>query len=183
MITKADRFYKRRYKILGGPGCGKTTEILKMLKRNFEEGMHFDQVLMIGFAKATVENLQDRAINDKTLSLFLTEKQAESIKTIHKFCKDHLSQFAIFNESAKRTFKDLIKTDPDNWPKLADTNYDGTDLVAVGWTEEHDKKFGAIMNLIGLAKHSLGFEKAYKVNGEYKIVKDPLQRKIGRAHV
>ena len=95
MTTKIDRFYKRRYKILGGPGCGKTTEILKMLKRNFEAGMHFDQVLMIGFAKATVENLQDRAIYDKTLSLFLTEKQAESIKTIHKFCKDHLNQFEI----------------------------------------------------------------------------------------
>jgi len=176
MTTKIDRFYKRRYKILGGPGCGKTTEILKMLKRNFEAGMHFDQVLMIGFAKATVENLQDRAINDKTLSLFLTEKQAESIKTIHKFCKDHLNQFEIFNESAKKTFKGLIKTDPDNWPKIADTNYDGTDEVAVGWSEEHDKKFGAIMNLIGLAKHSLGFEKAIKVNGEYKIVKDQLQR-------
>jgi superfamily I DNA/RNA helicase len=46
----------------------------------------------------------------------------------------------------------------------------------VGWTEEHDKKFGSIMNLISLAKHSLGFEKAIKINGEYKIVKDPLQR-------
>lgn len=176
MTTKIDKFYKKRYKILGGPGCGKTTEILKMLKRNFEDGMHFDQVLMIGFAKATVENLQERAVKDKTLSLFLTEKQAESIKTIHKFCKDHLNNFQIFNESAKQTFKKLIKTDPDNWPRLTDTDYDGTDIIAVGWTEEHDKKFGAIMNLIGLAKHSLGFEKAYKVNGKYVIEKDPLQR-------
>ena len=40
----------------------KQLKYLKMLKRNFEAGMHFDQVLMIGFAKATVENLQDRAI-------------------------------------------------------------------------------------------------------------------------
>lgn len=175
MTTKIDRFYKKRYKILGGPGCGKTTEILKMLKRNFEAGMHFDQVLMIGFAKATVENLQERAVKDKTLSLFLTEKQAESIKTIHKFCKDHLNNFQIFNESAKETFKSLIKTDPDNWPKIL-TDYDQRDDIAVGWTEEHDKKFGAIMNLIGLAKHSLGFEKAYKVNGKYVIEKDPLQR-------
>ena len=31
-------------------------EILKMLKRNFEAGLHFDQALMIRFAKATVEN-------------------------------------------------------------------------------------------------------------------------------
>ena len=176
MTTKIDKFYRKRYKILGGPGCGKTTEILKMLKRNFEAGLHFDQALMIGFAKATVENLKDRAQEDKTLSLFFTEKQAESIKTIHKFCKDHLAGYEIFNETAKKIFKKQIKTDPDNWPKLEDTNYDGTDLVAVGWTEEHDKKFGAIMNLIGLAKHSLGFEKAVKINNEYKIVTDPLQR-------
>ena len=31
------------------------------------------------------------------------------------------------------------------------------------------------MNLIGLAKHSLGL-KAIKVNGQYKMKKDPLQR-------
>ena len=110
MNTKIDKFYKKRYKILGGPGCGKTTEILKMLKNNFEAGLNFDQALMIGFAKATVENLQDRAQNDKKLSLFFTEKQAESIKTIHKFCKDHLKGYDIFNESAKSMFKSLIKT-------------------------------------------------------------------------
>ena len=176
MNTKIDKFYKKRYKILVGPGCGKTTEILKMLKRNFEAGLHFDQALMIGFAKATVENLKDRAQNDKTLSLFFTEKQADSIKTIHKFCKDHLKGYEIFNESAKTMFKKLIKTDPENWPKLADSNYDGSDIVAVGWSEEHDLKFGAIMNLIGLAKHSLGFEKAVKIGNNYKIIKDPLQR-------
>jgi superfamily I DNA/RNA helicase len=176
MNTKIDKFYKKRYKILGGPGCGKTTEILKMLKNNFEAGLNFDQALMIGFAKATVENLQDRAQNDKKLSLFFTEKQAESIKTIHKFCKDHLKGYDIFNESAKSMFKSLIKTDPDNWPKLADSNYDGTDITAVGWSEEHDLKFGAIMNLIGLAKHSLGYEKALKIGNEYKIIKDPLER-------
>ena len=176
MTTKIDRFYRKRYKILGGPGCGKTTEILKMLKKYFEGGLHFDQALMIGFAKATVENLKDRAQNDKTLSLFFTEKQAESIKTIHKFCRDHLPGYEIFNESAKTMFKKQIKTDPDNWPKLADANYDGSDLIAAGWSEEHDLKFGAIMNLIGLSKHSLGFEKAVKVGDNYKIIKDPLKR-------
>ena len=25
--------YKKRYKILGGPGCGKTTEILNIIKK------------------------------------------------------------------------------------------------------------------------------------------------------
>ena len=38
MTIKIDRFYRKRYKILGGPGCGKTTEILKMLKKYFEGG-------------------------------------------------------------------------------------------------------------------------------------------------
>ena len=45
MTTKIDKFYRKRYKILGGPGCGKTTEILKMLKNNFEAGLNFVKFL------------------------------------------------------------------------------------------------------------------------------------------
>ena len=52
----------RTFKVLGGPGCGKTTEILNRLGRKFREGLNPSQVLMIGFAKATVENLRERAI-------------------------------------------------------------------------------------------------------------------------
>ena len=39
----------RTFKVLGGPGCGKTTEILNRLGRKFREGLNPSQVLMIGF--------------------------------------------------------------------------------------------------------------------------------------
>ena len=35
-----DKFYRRRYKILGGPGCGKTTEILNIINNYFKGGIY-----------------------------------------------------------------------------------------------------------------------------------------------
>ena len=61
-----DRFYRRRYKILGGPGCGKTTKILEILANYIKGGLQLDQVLLIGFAKATVQELQNRVISKET---------------------------------------------------------------------------------------------------------------------
>ena len=49
-----DPFYRKRYKIVGGPGCGKTTEVINILGRQFKAGLQPSQMLMIGFAKATV---------------------------------------------------------------------------------------------------------------------------------
>ena len=79
-----DKFYpyQQRYKILGGPGCGKTTKILNILSDYIKGGLKPEQALLIGFARATVKTLQDRVVEQK----LLTEKQAESITTIHKFC-------------------------------------------------------------------------------------------------
>ena len=34
-----DRFYRKRYKILGGPGCGKTTKILEILADYIKGGI------------------------------------------------------------------------------------------------------------------------------------------------
>ena len=93
-----DRFYRRRYKILGGPGCGKTTKILDILANYIKGGINLDQVLLIGFAKATVQELQDRVIKKG----LLTEKQAESITTIHKFCLNQIGKHDILNSSVKR---------------------------------------------------------------------------------
>ncbi len=69
-----DRFYRKRYKILGGPGCGKTTKILDILADYIKAGVNLDEVLLIGFAKATAEELRARVIKNS----LLTEKQAES---------------------------------------------------------------------------------------------------------
>jgi superfamily I DNA/RNA helicase len=56
---KKDKFYRERVKILGGPGCGKTTRLLEVLKTYFDNGLTPDQVLMVGFANATVDNLRE----------------------------------------------------------------------------------------------------------------------------
>ena len=99
-------FYKRRHKIVGGPGCGKTTEVMKILKKYFKAGLQPSQVLMIGFARATVQTLQERAQEE----LHLSEKQVDSIKTIHKYCRDKIGFYEVFNRKAKREFiKKLIK--------------------------------------------------------------------------
>ena len=49
---KKDKFYKERVKILGGPGCGKTTRLLKVLKTYLDnELLAPDQALMVCFCQ------------------------------------------------------------------------------------------------------------------------------------
>ena len=141
-------FYKRRHKIVGGPGCGKTTEVMKILKKYFKAGLQPSQVLMIGFARATVQTLQERAQEE----LHLSEKQVDSIKTIHKYCRDKIGFYEVFNRKAKREFIKKLKTDTDNWV-LLDTAKDTSDEEFSMWDEKTDKKLGIIFSLIGFARH------------------------------
>ncbi len=73
-----DKFYRNRYKILGGPGCGKTTKLLEILSQYIKGGLQIDQALLIGFARATVQTLQKRAIEENLLTL----KQLLPLKNI-----------------------------------------------------------------------------------------------------
>ena len=158
-----DRFYRQRYKILGGPGCGKTTKILHLLKDYFNKGLQPQDVLMIGFANATVDNLRLRARKEMNYS----EKQAESIKTIHKYCKDNLDHYDVFSQKVKKEFVQKIKTDPDNWVMLDDSVFDRTkEADAVGWDEVNDKKLGVIFTLIGKARHET-LARSYKPSYYY----------------
>ena len=141
-------FYKRRHKIVGGPGCGKTTEVMKILKKYFKAGLQPSQVLMIGFARATVQTLQERAQEE----LHLSEKQVDSIKTIHKYCRDKIGFYEVFIRNAKREFIKKLKTDTDNWV-LLDTAKDTSDEEFSMWDEKTDKKLGIIFSLIGFARH------------------------------
>ena len=95
-----DKFYRKRYKILGGPGCGKTTKILQILSNYLKGGVNPDQVLMIGFAKATVETLKDRCVDQKLLD----KEQVESITTIHKFCLDRIGKVNILKRTKSMLF-------------------------------------------------------------------------------
>ena len=162
-----DRFYRQRYKILGGPGCGKTTKILHLLKDYFNKGLQPQDVLMIGFANATVTNLRLRAQKELNFS----EKQAESIKTIHKYCKDSLDHYDVFSQKVKKEFIQKIKTDADNWVMLDDSVFDRTkEAEAVGWDEVQDKKLGLIFNLIGHARHDALARSLYYNNKKESVI-------------
>ena len=149
-----DKFYRENYKILGGPGCGKTTKLLEILSNYFKGGLQPDQTLMIGFARATVENLRDRAVEKK----LLTEKQAESIKTIHKFCLDSIGKHNILNSSAKTEFKKKFSSDPDKWFMLNDPKYDKKDDEPAMWSEQEDKKLAIYYDIVNKAHHFYGSE-------------------------
>ena len=140
----------RVYKILGGPGCGKTTEILNILGQKFREKLHPNQVLMIGFAKATVKNLREKCMDE----LKFSEEQADTIKTIHKYCLDHLTNRSVFTKEFKRDFKSKLKIDPSNW-RFIDGDFSISEEDCVGWSEVEDKKLGTIFKLIGYARHKL----------------------------
>ena len=158
--------YQQRYKILGGPGCGKTTKILKILSDYLANGLEPEQALLIGFAKATVKTLQDRVLKNK----LLTEKQSESITTIHKFCKDRIGGGDVFNTSAKKSFKKKYMTDPDKWIMLDDENYDSQDEIAAQWSEEQDKRLYVYYDIINKALHEYGYDKN-KLHGKDELDK------------
>jgi superfamily I DNA/RNA helicase len=161
-----DRFYRQRYKILGGPGCGKTTKILNILREYFSKGLLPQDVLMIGFANATVTNLRLRAQKELNFS----EKQAESIKTIHKYCKDSIDHYEIFNQRVKKEFLKKLKTDPDNWIMLDDSAFDRKDEETVGWSEAENKKLGLIFSLIGNARHDVLARSLYYNNKKESVI-------------
>ena len=146
-----DQFYRKRYKLIGGPGCGKTTEVINILAKQFKAGLQPSQILMIGFAKATVLTLQERA---KAKFKWFSEDQLESIKTIHRYGKDIACPGKeVFNSKAKRDFIKKLKTDPDNWVML-DTDKDKDDEDGAVWNVKTDKKFATIFKLIGFARHA-----------------------------
>jgi len=149
---KKDKFYRERVKILGGPGCGKTTRLLKVLKTYLDNGLAPDQALMVGFANATVDNLRERCEKEFNYSSI----QTDSIKTIHKYCLDHLDDYKILTTSDKKEFKKKLKTDADNWIKINTPEYDEEDQqeTFATWNGIEDGKVGLILNIVSLARHN-----------------------------
>jgi len=147
-----DKFYRQRIKIIGGPGCGKTTKLLEILKNQFNGGLKHDQVALVAFARTTVFHLRDRCKDELNFS----EDQQETIKTIHSYCMDKLKDCEVFAANHKREFKKKIKVDPENWIKI-DTKLDDTDDTEefAVWSEVEDQKLGLILQLIGLARHNM----------------------------
>ena len=183
---KKDKFYRERVKILGGPGCGKTTRLLKVLKTYLDNGLTPDQVLMVGFANATVDNLRERCEKEFNYSSI----QTDSIKTIHKYCLNHLDDYDILNVAHKKEFKKKLKTDPNNWIKINTPEYDEEDQKEefAAWNSVEDGKIGAILNIVSLARHNrlknwehgldqlmVHYDKCYAGGFEFKIQRDEVQ--------
>jgi len=183
---KKDLFYKERVKILGGPGCGKTTRLLKVLKTYLDNGLAPDRALMIGFANATVDNLRNRCEEELNYSSI----QTDSIKTIHKYCLDHLDDYKILTVSDKKEFKKKLKTDADNWIRINTPEYDEEDQQEefATWNSIEDGKVGAILNIVSLARHNrlkswdkgldqlmIHYDKCYAGGFEFKIQRDEVQ--------
>jgi DNA helicase-2/ATP-dependent DNA helicase PcrA len=183
---KKDLFYKERVKILGGPGCGKTTRLLKVLKTYLDNGLAPDRALMVGFANATVDNLRDRCEEELNYSSI----QTDSIKTIHKYCLDHLDDYKILTVSDKKEFKKKLKTDSDNWIKINTPEYDEEDQKEefATWNGIEDGKIGLILNIVSLARHNRlkdwdkgltqlmqYYDKCYAGGFEFKIQRDEVQ--------
>ena len=183
---KKDKFYRERVKILGGPGCGKTTRLLKVLKTYLDNGLAPDQALMVGFANATVDNLRERCEKEFNYSSI----QTDSIKTIHKYCLDHLDDYKILTTSDKKEFKKKLKTDTDNWIKINTPEYDEEDQqeTFATWNGIEDGKVGLILNIVSLARHNrlknwdegldqlMDYYDNCNIGGfEYKIHRDEVQ--------
>ena len=184
---KKDGFYKERVKILGGPGCGKTTRLLKVLKTYLDNGLAPDQALMVGFANATVNNLRERCEGKE---FNYSSIQTDSIKTIHKYCLDHLDDYKILTTADKKEFKKKLKTDPDNWIKINTPEYDEEDQqeTFATWNGIEDGKIGLILNIVSLARHNrlknwdhgldqlMDYYDKCNIGGfEYKIHRDEVQ--------
>ena len=73
-------------KIFGPPGTGKTHELLTILKNKLDYGYSKDDILLVGYSRATAQNLRDRCKKD----LNFTDDELEPIKTLHAMCKKAL---------------------------------------------------------------------------------------------
>jgi len=72
---------RRDFKIFGPPGTGKTTYILKCLKKYLDYGFAPENLLLVGFARTTATVLKERCHKE----LGLTKDQVKAISSCFMF--------------------------------------------------------------------------------------------------
>ena len=105
--------YYRVKKIFGPPGTGKTHTILKILKEKLDYGYAKEDVLLVGYSRATAQNLKDRCKKD----LNFVDEELEPIKTLHAMCKHALPkpEPTLFSKKDKENFYRAINMPRSGW--------------------------------------------------------------------
>ena len=100
-------------KIFGPPGTGKTHELLRILKEKLDYGYPKEEVLLVGYSRATAQNLRDRCKKD----LNFTEEELEPIKTLHALCKNALPkpEPSLFSKADKMFFNRCLNLPVRSW--------------------------------------------------------------------
>jgi superfamily I DNA/RNA helicase len=100
-------------KIFGPPGTGKTYELLKILKQKLDYGYPKEDVLLVGYSRATAQNLKDRCKKD----LNFTEEETKPIKTLHALCKHALPkpEPSLLSKADKDYFKTCLNNPIKTW--------------------------------------------------------------------
>ncbi len=100
-------------KIFGPPGTGKTHTILKILKEKLDYGYAKEDVLLVGYSRATAQNLKDRCKKD----LNFVDEELEPIKTLHAMCKHALPkpEPTLFSKKDKENFYRAINMPRSEW--------------------------------------------------------------------
>ena len=100
-------------KIFGPPGTGKTHTILKILKEKLDYGYAKEDVLLVGYSRATAQNLKERCKKD----LNFTDEELEPIQTLHAMCKHALPkpEPTLFSKNDKENFYRAINVPKSEW--------------------------------------------------------------------
>ena len=112
MKFKVPTLYKVT-KIFGPPGTGKTHELLTILKDKLDYGYSKDDILLVGYSRATAQNLKDRCKKD----LNFTEEETKPIKTLHALCKHALPkpEPSLFSRADKEFFGRCLNVPVKSW--------------------------------------------------------------------
>ena len=100
-------------KIFGPPGTGKTYNILETLKEKLDYGYAKEDILLVGYSRATAQNLKDRCKKD----LNFTDEELEPIQTLHALCKRALPkpEPTLLSKKDKDNFYKAINLPKSQW--------------------------------------------------------------------
>ncbi len=157
--------------IIGGPGCGKTTELLKIVEKAVASGIKLDRIAFVAFTRKAAEEARARIVRKFDVSI----DDIPYFKTLHSFAFAHLdvqsSQILTPNklrEYAKAEGLNLSKEYIDEF---------GQSVPSPATPDERALTASSLSKLTGrplddtAIDMDVGFDFASKVAGDYEAFK------------